>query len=652
MIDFQAQGRCAAAACDNPVTTGSVGIAVHFHFSADWNELQKVAVFRAGDASVDVVLTGDNAVVPSDVLTVPGLPLMIGVYGMSTDGEIVIPTVWAKAAIIKAGTQPSGIDPSEPAPSWQAQVQEMATEALAKATAVEEAAARGDFDGENGTMIWYTEEKVYDAASVGHDGSIPRRRLIGPSGITPSVGDYVYGPAVGQTGTPTTIYIITTSAVTVIMDTLCSIVGQDGVSPALSVETITGGHRITIVDASHPNGLTVDVMDGEDATVDATLSHAGEAADAAETGKVKASADFHEAELLALSPVIGSDSFTWAIGTYWNSSGVLTAGNGWSHTNKVSAKPGDVVQDLSPDTVSVSGNNKTAQMFVHEWNGDTWLRRTQLAYGEYAVIGANTTQIGIVWGFPAAQSVTITQTIIDNNLAVRIVQKASSGGGGGTSDYTDLTNKPQINGVTLSGNKSASDLSLGTYSKPSGGIPKTDLESAVQTSLGKADTALQQHQSLAAYRTASDQDLIDQQIAGAIPTKTSDLQNDSGFLTQHQSLSAYRTASDQDTIDAGKADKVTEVTNSSAGDVVATLDPGKIYHFTGAISSLTLTLGTPGSGQLAQYHLDFDSGSTAATISISGVTWPGGSFTPEASTHYEVDVLNGYGIYLGWEVTP
>lgn len=31
----------------------------------------------------------------------------------------------------------------------------------------------------------------------------------------------------------------------------------------------------------------------------------------------------------------------------------------------------------------------------------------------------------------------------------------------------------------------------GSYSKPSGGIPKTDLASAVQTSLGKADTALQ-----------------------------------------------------------------------------------------------------------------------------------------------------------------
>ena len=34
------------------------------------------------------------------------------------------------------------------------------------------------------------------------------------------------------------------------------------------------------------------------------------------------------------------------------------------------------------------------------------------------------------------------------------------------------------------------------YTKPSGGIPKTDLASDVQTSLGKADTALQSHQDI------------------------------------------------------------------------------------------------------------------------------------------------------------
>lgn len=35
------------------------------------------------------------------------------------------------------------------------------------------------------------------------------------------------------------------------------------------------------------------------------------------------------------------------------------------------------------------------------------------------------------------------------------------GGGGGTSDYTDLSNKPQINGHTLVGNQSSSDLGIG-----------------------------------------------------------------------------------------------------------------------------------------------------------------------------------------------
>ena len=35
-----------------------------------------------------------------------------------------------------------------------------------------------------------------------------------------------------------------------------------------------------------------------------------------------------------------------------------------------------------------------------------------------------------------------------------------AGGSGGTSDYSDLTNKPSINSVTLSGNKTSSDLGL------------------------------------------------------------------------------------------------------------------------------------------------------------------------------------------------
>lgn len=39
-------------------------------------------------------------------------------------------------------------------------------------------------------------------------------------------------------------------------------------------------------------------------------------------------------------------------------------------------------------------------------------------------------------------------------------RKLTSSGGGGSSDYSELTNKPQINNVELSGNKSADDLGL------------------------------------------------------------------------------------------------------------------------------------------------------------------------------------------------
>lgn len=84
-----------------------------------------------------------------------------------------------------------------------------------------------------------------------------------------------------------------------------------------------------------------------------------------------------------------------------------------------------------------------------------------------------------------------------------------------TNDSGFLTSHQDISGKqdksTLEADVAAKGFTknTGTYSKPAGGIPKTDLASAVQTSLGKADTALQEHQSLAAYRTAAAQDTID-----------------------------------------------------------------------------------------------------------------------------------------------
>lgn len=83
--------------------------------------------------------------------------------------------------------------------------------------------------------------------------------------------------------------------------------------------------------------------------------------------------------------------------------------------------------------------------------------------------------------------------------------------GGGTDNYNDLSNKPSINSVTLSGNKSASDLSLASASH----------------SHTKSD--ISDFPSLATVATTGDyNDLSDKP---SIPTKTSDLTNDSGFIT-------------------------------------------------------------------------------------------------------------------------
>ena len=46
---------------------------------------------------------------------------------------------------------------------------------------------------------------------------------------------------------------------------------------------------------------------------------------------------------------------------------------------------------------------------------------------------------------------------------VEIIRSSGGSGGAGTNNYNDLTNKPQINNVTLKGNKSFEDLGLKPY---------------------------------------------------------------------------------------------------------------------------------------------------------------------------------------------
>lgn len=95
-------------------------------------------------------------------------------------------------------------------------------------------------------------------------------------------------------------------------------------------------------------------------------------------------------------------------------------------------------------------------------------------------------------------------------------------------NYDDLTNKPTIPAPVTEQTVSGWGFTknTGTYSKPTGGIPKADLASAVQASLGKADSALQNHQDLSAYAKKTE--------IPTVPTKVSAFTNDSEYQTAAQ----------------------------------------------------------------------------------------------------------------------
>lgn len=227
MIYFNADIRSAHARSDDSITSGSAGIPVVLALDSAFDGLAKTLCFKTATASVDIVLVGDTteSTVPQDVIANAGEWLQIGIYAADGDGNIVIPTAWASAGKIEQGAIPSGIDPSEPTPSWVAQVQSIASEALETANSVREDADNGEFDGEPGEVGANGATFIPNVDPAGNiswtnDGDLPNpepRNIRGPQ-------------------------------------------GEDGFSPTITAAEITGGHRLTITD--NAGTQTVDVMNG------------------------------------------------------------------------------------------------------------------------------------------------------------------------------------------------------------------------------------------------------------------------------------------------------------------------------------------------------------------------------------------------------
>ena len=110
-----------------------------------------------------------------------------------------------------------------------------------------------------------------------------------------------------------------------------------------------------------------------------------------------------------------------------------------------------------------------------------------------AVAGVYACELQIVSDGRIIYSPYVTLNVMDNLYADTEVESSN--------EFTELENA--LNKIP------SLEVINSKYTKPEGGIPKSDLAQDVQNSLNKADTALQEHQSLAAYRTAEAQDLID-----------------------------------------------------------------------------------------------------------------------------------------------
>lgn len=114
VVQIDISGAKAVVRKQDVLTVGMVGETVVFRFDEAWDGLSKTAIFNQADVTRDRFLAEYATTIPWEVLHVPGLPVLIGVYGTNGDGSVVIPTIWATTNPVKSGANPSGDESAAP----------------------------------------------------------------------------------------------------------------------------------------------------------------------------------------------------------------------------------------------------------------------------------------------------------------------------------------------------------------------------------------------------------------------------------------------------------------------------------------------------------------------------------------------------------
>ena len=399
--------------------------------------------------------------------------------------------------------------------------------------------------------------------------------------------------------------------------------GEDGVSPAVSITEITGGHTITITDADGSH--TFDVMDGVK----------GEQGEQGEPG-----ADGQDGEP-------GTDGYSPEVT-------VTPAYNPPGHYVKITSK--DYPEGQTFFVADGQGGGGADVPFV-EFYGYTELSPEDIA-ANIAAIDAladfardkkaftavlytdenDLSFAGFIGVYPTfAYFDTTTRThyayVVYGNGTVHVVSVA-------TVDPTAKTlgDSPTQNTAGAFIGQAAivdSEREIWIYCRaPSEAVPQhfwkrialfADIPTVPTNVSAFTNDAgyLTEHQSLAEYAKKTE-----------LPTATSDLTNDSGFITS-SALSGYATETYVGTAIANKADKSSIVTSGATFTAVDNTE----YRF-GEVASLTMTF--PETIDRFDIFVAFTSGTTATAFTFpTGIKWTGdditdGEFVPAASKRYSI----------------
>ena len=273
-------------------------------------------------------------------------------------------------------------------------------------------------------------------------------------------------------------------------------------------------------------------------------------------------------------------------------------------------------------------------------------------------------RIGAALGKTALQSETYKGTITSikaNGTSVATsgeanIPAASTSVYGVTKLSTSTNSTSTTLAATASAVRSAYNLANGKYTKPSGGIPVSDLDAVTQTAINNAVTR----------DTFGELELI--QIQGfegslsgmlyALPSEATGDEDDIILTKNHVKTINGQSIYGSGNINVsggsgGSGNGAYAQVNHGTGDTTFTLTPNT-FHIWDEVGSLDLDLGSETGGVANEYIFQFTSGSEPTSLSLpEDVKWVGDN-TPTINENkiYQISILNNLAVCLEFDNAP